>query len=198
MVCCVARLEPRKNQHRLIQATARLRRRGLSVRLLLVGEDVSSYQRELLALVEQERCTDIVTFLGFQDPRAVYWASDINALVSLEEGFGLVVIEAATTGLPPLRSRSAGPNDQVNHGQTGLLVDAENVAAIAAELDKLATNESYRKQLGRSANAAARTKYSLCAMAEQVEHIYQETADEYHRVPSTRSTCNANVAGNSV
>ncbi len=116
--------------------------------------------------------------MGFQDPRTVYWASDINALVSLEEGFGLVVIEAAMTGLPPLRSRSAGADDQVTHGQTGLLVDAKSVDTIVAELDKLVTNKLYREQLGDSANASARAKYSLDVMAEQVEGVYREAVAE--------------------
>jgi glycosyltransferase involved in cell wall biosynthesis len=173
-VCCLARLEPRKNQSRLIQAVGSLRRRGIPIRLLLAGDDIYGHERELRRLVDDQQCADAVNFLGFRDPRTVMWASDINALVSTEEGFGLVVIEGAMTGLPPLRSRSAGAEDQVEDGKTGLLLDAENTSAIAAAIERLAMDPLYRRALGNAADATARAKYSLHVMAREAEEIYLE------------------------
>jgi glycosyltransferase involved in cell wall biosynthesis len=176
-VCCIARLQPQKNQIRLIPVVAALRRRGLPVRLLLAGDDAYNHAQELHKLVKQEDCTDGVNFLGFQDSRTVFWASDVNALVSLKEAFGLVVIEAAMTGMPSVRSNGTAGECQVTHGKTGLLADAESVESITAELEKLVTNQSYRQQLGSAANTAAREKYSLHIMARQMEEIYQEALD---------------------
>ena len=175
-VCCVARLETRKNQSRLIQAIAALRRRGMPVRLLLAGDDIAGHQRELQELADREQCATAVSFLGFRDPRLVMWASDINALVSTEEGFGLVVIEGAMTGLPPLRSRSAGAEDQVQDGKTGLLVDATSTPEMASCIERLAVDPAYRRAIGDAANASARENYSLRVMARQAEEVYMEAS----------------------
>lgn len=174
VICCIARLEPRKNQARLIEALGNLIRKGYPVRLLLAGDDIGGYGEHLRSAAESNNCAKAVTFLGFGDPLDVMWASDINALVSVEEGFGLVVIEGAMAGLPPLRSRSAGAEDQVRHGETGFLVDAANVASITAALESLVVDPALRLRMGHAANQAARIKYSLDIMARQAEDIYRD------------------------
>ena len=70
-------------------------------------------------------------------------------LVSFEEGFGLVVTEAAMTGLPSLRSCLSGADDQISHGRNGLLVSAHDLEAMAAELERLSDQRPLSSANGR-------------------------------------------------
>lgn len=171
VVCCVGRLEPRKNQAVVVRAIAALNRPEKPWRLLLAGSNISGYQKLLEDLATTLGVGTLVQFLGFTDPREVYWASDVNVLPSLEEGFGLAVTEGMSCGIPTIRSAStAGATDQVEHGRTGFLVNPRRVEDVT---------EMIRQALGRADMSEAAVKYvrsrfTIDRMAEQVSRIYCE------------------------
>ena len=175
VVVCVARLEPRKRQDVLINAVAALRRREIPITLLLAGDDIGGHRLVLQRLAQREGCAEVVRFLGFQpDILPTLWASDVNALVSSEEGFGLAVVEAGMAGLASVRSRSAGAEDQIVDGVTGLLINPDDLTSVTDAIGRLAADLALRLGLGRAAEHLCRDRYSLARMAIQVEEIYQE------------------------
>lgn len=81
----------------------------------------------------------------------------IYALPSRFEGFGLVLTEAATTGLPAVAFNCPyGPNEIITDGEDGLLVEPENTDAFAQALLKLMNDEVLRLRLGRNAHDSAK------------------------------------------
>lgn len=172
VVCCVASLDDRKNQRVLVDALARLGREHDRVTLLLAGPVQSHYAAHLRVAADRHGLRDRVVTPGLVDARTVFWAADVNALVSRSEGFGLVVTEGALCGLPAIRSRSAGASEQVEDGVSGWMVDADDIDAIAAAMRRLANNSAARRAMGQAARAAASQRFTIARMAAQVESIY--------------------------
>src|SRR5205807_357412 len=132
------------------------------------------YGKQLRRLAVELDVVDHVRFPGHIDSRLAYWASDVNALLSTSEGFGLVVVEGMLCGAVALRSKSAGGADQVEEGKTGLLVEDLIPAKVA---EAISWTLEHPEELARMRDAAAafsRTRFGLARMADQVEAIYEE------------------------
>ncbi|MEV6491603.1 glycosyltransferase, partial [Actinoplanes sp. NPDC051633] len=101
-----------------------------------------------------------VTILGrrtWSELRDAYRSSSIFALASHYEGFGLVLSEASSAGLPLVAyDVSAGIRAQVIHGETGLLAAERQKGAFAGALRRLMIDSGLRKRLG-----AAGISYAL-------------------------------------
>jgi phosphatidyl-myo-inositol dimannoside synthase len=86
------------------------------------------------------------------------------------EGFGIVYLEAAARGLPVVAGDVAGARDAVIRGQTGLLVDPNNPAAVAEVLVRLLTDQTLADRMGRAGRKFAE------------RHSWRDIADRYGSV----------------
>ncbi|MFN4241779.1 MAG: glycosyltransferase family 4 protein [Tepidisphaerales bacterium] len=135
----VGRLDQRhpKNCHWLLDiAAAWGERERPRLRLLLAGEgpDLPELQRRIL----RDGLSERVHLLGHQPPLPVYQAADLLLLPSGREGFSLVCAEALATGLPVLRTRTAGTTETVVEGVTGESTPIDRSAFVRAALGLLA------------------------------------------------------------
>jgi glycosyltransferase involved in cell wall biosynthesis len=174
VVCCVGRLEPRKNQEMLIRAAALLRASGTPVRLVLAGQRIDDYGFHLARVAAEHDVAEAIVFPGFVDARTVYWASDANVLASRQEGFGLVVVEGILCGALAIRSNSAGAGDQIEDKRTGLLIDATSPSSIADALHLAVTKPVEARHMRRAAHERVARRFTLDRMAKQVAVIYAE------------------------
>ncbi|MCJ9429147.1 glycosyltransferase family 4 protein [Kordiimonas marina] len=71
------------------------------------------------------------------------------------EGFGLVFLEAAAAGTPSVAGNAGGAPDAVTDGETGLLVDGNDVGDVARAIIRLLTDDSFRADLAAKAQAHA-------------------------------------------
>jgi len=153
-VLYVGTLEPRKNLVRLIDAFARLP--GADVKLVLVGGR-GWYDEEVFARVERLGLQERVVHAGYvpaADLPLWYNAATMLAYPSLYEGLGMPVLEAQSCGTPVLTANRAALPEAAGDG--ALLVDPEDVEAIAAGLQSLLTDEPLRQELRqRGLNHAA-------------------------------------------
>lgn len=125
VVGCVSRFVPRKGQHRLIEAAARLDR---PVEVLLVGK--GRKERQLRAAADKFGVgVRFAVDVPWSELPGLYREMDIFAMPcksrwgGLEvEGLGLVFLEAAATGLPVLAGDSGGSPETVIPGETGYVV----------------------------------------------------------------------------
>ncbi len=131
--------EPRKNVDVVLQALARLAGDHDFV-YTVIGDGHRRAQLEELA--RSLGLADRVRFLGRVDDDELmraYGASDLfvlttSVLPGSHEGFGIVYLEAAASGLPSLAARQAGAAEAVEEGVSGLFVERPDVESVEAAL----------------------------------------------------------------
>lgn len=152
-VVSLARLVSRKNLAALVEACAAIENDGL--RLLLLGDGPE--RRSLEQLARARGLGGRILFKGFVDEaekEALLRASDIFALPSLHEAFGLVYLEAMRAGLPVVATRPGGQEDFLEDGVTACLVEAGDPGVLAAALARLAGDPLARRRMAAAARAA--------------------------------------------
>ena len=179
----VARLDFHKGIDTVIRALPAIREAVPTARYAVAG--IGSRQSALEELVTELGLRDAVRLLGFvpdDDLPALYNAADVFALVSrrydlLVEGFGISIVEASASGLPVIASRSGGIPDAVREGETGLLVDPDDTAAVAAAAVKLLGDEGLRRGMGAAGRKAVETYYNW----DRVTADFMRIDDEFRR-----------------
>lgn len=144
----VSRLEhPAKNHVRLMAAFEAFKRRtGSDWTLALAGSDWHGAE-EIHAAAHRSPFRNDIRFLGFVEDAALpnlYRAAGAFVYPSLFEGFGLPPVEAMACGCPVLSSRRGSLAEVV--GDAAVPVDPEDVAGMAAGLERLAGSESERER----------------------------------------------------
>jgi glycosyltransferase involved in cell wall biosynthesis len=152
VVLSVGAIQERKNTARLIDAFETL---DSGWRLVLAGSFGYGAER-IRARIEASPARERISVLGYVSPddlAAWYSRAAIFAFPSLDEGFGMPVLEAMAAGASVLASnRSAIPEVA---GDAALLVDPEDTGALAAALRLLAVNEELRNDLAARGRARA-------------------------------------------
>jgi len=170
----VGRMEPIKGHGVLVSAYAVLRESFPAARLLLVGD--GTCRPELQRQAGELGLNAAVTFAGMQqDPGEFLAAMDVFVLPSSHEGLGLSIIEAMGAGLPVVGSTAGGIPEVVTDGQTGLLFDRDDPAALAGRLRKLLESQELARTLASAGKAFAERQFGI---AGYVSRLY----DEYDRV----------------
>lgn len=132
-------------------------------------------ERRLKEEVQNLGLSSRVRFLAWQtDMAPVYARWDVFALPSLEEAFGISLVEAMATGLPVVATDVGGIPEIVEHGSTGVLVPPADSAALAHHLGRLLSDPSERKRMGGAGRARAREEFSQESMVSAVEEIYEQ------------------------
>jgi glycosyltransferase involved in cell wall biosynthesis len=97
----------------------------------------------------------------------MYERASICVVPSLcEEAFGLVAVEAMASARPVCASRVGGLKDIVRDGETGLLFDRGDVAALEAGLDRLLDDEALRRAMGDAGRRRAGEEFDWGRIAE--------------------------------
>jgi glycosyltransferase involved in cell wall biosynthesis len=117
-----------------------------------------------------------VEFRGFVDQpelAAVYAEADIFAFPTLDDPFGIVVLEAAAAGLPVVASPFGGATlDLIEDGHNGFVIDPNDIVGWACALTRLADDPSLRQRLGSRAHQVTLTRTSAHAAEGYVEAVH--------------------------
>lgn len=155
----VGRLIPRKGLHHLIRALAAMRPTRRPVKLTIVGSGPE--EAELKALVQSLGIPG-VSFAGFMDQDqlpACYATADAFVFPTLEDPYGIVLLEAAASGLALVASEHAGATlDFVEDGESGLVFDPDDEHALAELIARLADSPELVRDLGIAAHNVARLR----------------------------------------
>jgi len=148
-VLCVCRFYPRKRLDVLLRAVAAL---SGEVELRIAGGGPE--ERRLRGLADSLKLDSRVRWLGTISQNALareYANCDVFCLPSVQEGFGIVFLEAMAAGKPIVAARAAAAPEVV---RDGLLVEPESAEALAAALDKLRRSPELRSSLGEAGRRA--------------------------------------------
>jgi phosphatidylinositol alpha-1,6-mannosyltransferase len=162
----VARLVPHKGVDVTIRALRLLAEEFPDLCYAIVGE--GSYQPSLEALARETGLADRVHFLAdVRDAELplAYALADVYVGVSRQtardvEGFGISLLEAQASGKPVVAGRSGGMPDAVREGETGLLTDPEDPAAVAAAIARLLREPALAGRLGAGGRSAVERYYN--------------------------------------
>lgn len=170
---CVASLTSQKGHADLLDAVALLRPTFPTLRLLLVGE--GPLREVLRERTVAHGIEGNVEFLGRRsDVEAVLSTADLFVLASHWEGLGLVLAEAAATGLPAVATRIDGIPEVVEDGTTGLLVPPRDSAALARAIAELLGDRPRLRAMGRAARGRAERHFDVRQLAARLGEHYEE------------------------
>ncbi len=178
VVLHVGRLKKYKSTDHLLQATARLKARGVKSTTVIVGDGDDKPRLEALAV--KLGLNDTVRFTGFiPETEKVNWYRRAAVLVenSLKEGWGLIVMEANACGTPVVVARSPGLVDSSRDGVNGLMYDYGDVPALAEKLERFLTDEALRARLGQQAIEWAK-RWTWDGAADAMERAIEQTVRE--------------------
>ncbi|HEX2052191.1 MAG TPA: MSMEG_0565 family glycosyltransferase [Actinomycetota bacterium] len=173
LLLTVGGIEPRKGSLELFEALAQLKKSlGNPPVLVVVGghsfRDHSAYRDAALARAEQlglEEGSDYHLLGTVSDEDLVGWyhAADAFVFPSVKEGWGLVVLEALSAGLPVLATDIDVFREYLDE-QTAVLVPPGDATALAGGLARLCTDERLRNRLSAGGPAiASRYTWEECA-----------------------------------
>lgn len=170
----VGSFEPRKNLVTLLEAFARVRREQ-DILLALVGRRGWLYEPifERLRALDLEPHVRIVEGISHAMLPPLYSAAQALAFPSLYEGFGLPPLEAMACGCPVVASDRAALPEII--GDAGLLVPADDPAALALALLRVSSDPRLRSALIQRGLARART-FSWQRAARETLAVYREVA----------------------
>ena len=146
----MGRLEPEKGFDRLIKAFQLVERDCPGWKLLIVGE--GSLRTELTRLVASLGLEDRIELPGrVSNPRTLFRQCDLFGLSSESEGFGLVLVEAMSAGLPVISfDCDFGPRDIITSNVSGILVPPGDVPALSRAIGRLVKDGALRARLARA------------------------------------------------
>lgn len=170
VVLLVGRMDGYKGHADLLQAA-----RGIpDAQIVLAGDGPE--RPALVSLAASLGMTERVTFLGFRhDVPDLLAASDLAVLPTLNEAFGLALIEAMAASRPVISTRVGGPEEIVRDGETGLLVPPGDPPALAAAMRRVLDDPSLAERLARAGHARAEERFSVEGMRAGIVDVYRES-----------------------
>ena len=183
VVVSVSRLVPRKGMDVLIRAVGRLRPSHPDLVLAIAGTGRDEARLRRLA----EPLGDAVRFLGRvsdDDLPPLNAGADVWAMLCRDrwggleqEGFGIVFLEAAATGVAQVAGRSGGSHEAVVDGETGLIVaDPTDVDQVVAALERLLDSRELRSSMGAADRRRAVDEFSYDLLADRLGEGLQRVA----------------------
>ncbi len=174
-ILCVARYTKQKKLDTLINALGLLKDENPELNLILIGE--GGEENNLRSLIESQNLSSRVTFLPLM-PQAelnrYYQESDMVVLPSVDEGFGLVLVEAQLCQIPVIGADSGGIQDIIVHERTGLLFPPGDAPALAHCIKRILTDKELKVRLISNAYQEARFRFSPDSTAKTFVEIYDK------------------------
>jgi glycosyltransferase involved in cell wall biosynthesis len=182
VIACAARLFREKGQAEAIRAVAALREEFPEIRLLVIGADdrqvmKESFTEELARLAAELGATRNVIFTGLRsDMPEILAASDLFALPSDQEPFGLVFTEAMAMKKPVIALANGGTLEIVEHGKSGLLSGKDDVEGLTANIRTLLRDPARRAQMGEYGRRQVETRFTAQRLAQDIAGVYATLA----------------------
>jgi glycosyltransferase involved in cell wall biosynthesis len=169
----VGRLEAQKDYFTLLYAAKELSK-SYDFTLKIVGD--GSQRASIVECIEKLGIGGFVGLLGVRsDVPKLMASADGFVLSSYYEGFGLVVAEAMSAGLPVVVTESGGPEEIVGESGAGVVVPIRSPESLAESMSSLMiSSDKEIKEMGQKGREYIVKNFSINAMVERCDSYYQE------------------------
>lgn len=174
LILFVGRLTNQKGCEYLIRAIPYVSK-FFKVRLLIAGDGYLKGELESVAKTSGVR--SMTTFAGYvadDDLTDLFLSSDVMAIPSIYEPFGVVALEAMASGLPVVASSVDGLAEVVRHEENGILVYPRDSSSIAWGISRILSEPANTRRLVSNALKDIDTRFSWKAVAEDTLNVYTE------------------------
>jgi O-antigen biosynthesis protein len=183
----VATYEARKGQDLLVDAVEKLavEARARTV-FQLVGraleENFTEQLRERSAVLGN---VELLGSLGHEEALQVMREADVVVCPSRDETMPIVLLEAMSMGKPTISFDVGGIHEWIEDGVNGMLVPAQDTAALAAAIERLAADAELRDAIGAAGWATFEQHFTIDRCGEQFEDVITRTIENYN--PAARA-----------
>ncbi len=179
LIVNAARLVPKKNHIRIIKAISSIVKKGRQVKCVIAGDGPE--RGKLEKLIKSLGLSNEVVLAGNLGRRNVlnlFMSADVVALPSTliredghHESFGIVAMEAAACGKPVIVGSLGGQPESVMHGETGFVIDGDDVNAIEEAIEIIIEDRGLAKKLGEAGKKRAVAEFSWEKIAAKAEKM---------------------------
>ncbi len=169
----IGRITKDKGICELEQAFSKVLSSGFNVHLLLVGPFDDDCGGEKNIDISKFISNAKISYIGYTDkPENYFSISDILCLPSYREGFGTVVIEAASMGIPTIATNINGLVDAVDKDKTGVLVEPYSVESLYEAMIRFLEKPDMIKKMGSAAQERCRLNFDSEVINKKVFEEY--------------------------
>jgi glycosyltransferase involved in cell wall biosynthesis len=177
----VGRITAGKRQEDAVRAISLLVRKGLDVRLALVGHETVAYGALLRATVRSLRIEDRVVFTGYtSDPFTRVLQSDVALICSRGESFGRATVEGMKLGRPVVGAASGGTTELIREGFNGFLYRPGDATDLCRKIETLYHQRHLLREMGRNAQKWANQTFSLGKFTSDLMTVFEEACTGRH------------------
>jgi glycosyltransferase involved in cell wall biosynthesis len=175
-VLFVGSLIPRKGLPFLVEAAKKIVKENDKTQFLIVGEGPLRYK--LSVSLETANLSGNFKFLGNlkeDDLSAAYNCADVFVLPSVQEGQGIVLLEAQASGKPVVAFDIGGVNEAVRNGETGFLVKPGSTVELGDSVLKLLGDKFLRERMGVNGRKFVTENFTWDICAQKMLKVYRES-----------------------
>ncbi|WP_080505167.1 glycosyltransferase family 4 protein [Halorubrum aethiopicum] len=149
--------------------------------LLLEALEQLSHRSDIVALTFGNTGSHDLTFpvsvrhmgwLSEEELRLIYSTADVTVTPSTQEAFGQTASESMASGTPVVAFDATGPQDIIDHKETGYLATPYDPKDLAKGIKWVITDQSRNKQLGRQARETAEQRFAIERVTDQHRELY--------------------------
>lgn len=171
----ISRMEEYKMLDVIIKAVKTVKESYPEIKLILIGD--GPYRKNLEKLASKLDITENVVFMGYvsnQEKESIISSSLALVFPSVQEGFGLVILEAFAQKKPVLVSDVRPMSDIVENNKTGLVISPLDENKWASGMIHMIQNQEKAVAMGQEGRSVLEEKYSLSTMWENLSKMYKE------------------------
>jgi glycosyltransferase involved in cell wall biosynthesis len=176
LVGAIGWLAPWKGQRAFIVTAAAIAARCPRARFVIVGAASDpryrAYEQDLRAMGERLLGNRLI-WAGERTPiQPVLAGLDLVLHCADQEPFGRVLIEAMVMQVPVIAFSGGGPDEIIEHGETGFLVPPADTSGMATAAERLLADPDARQAMGKAGRERARTLFNSASNVGQIELLY--------------------------
>ena len=179
LICAVGQICARKGLVELVSAFEQASAQAPQMHLVIAGEVVFEHERSYFNLLRiassASHISERIHIIGHvADVSRLMQAADLLVLNSREEPFGLVLVEAMSSGTPVLATRVGGIPEIVKDKENGWLIEKADTAGLAAMLLELSQKKDLLERVARYAQSVTCPQFSLERFHSELHRFYSE------------------------